>query len=85
MTENNADFTHKELCLLFKTVCENELNIVVAKDMKSIREKRDVFANDDEIVIKKVSNKQGKTKVSIFVTSFADDLGETERAYSTTL
>lgn len=83
--ENTADFTHKELCLLLETICENELGVYLSKDIKGIRSKVDLFANDDHIDIQRVRNKQGKTRVSIFVTSYADEFGEVARAYTTTL
>lgn len=83
--ENNADFTQKELCLLLSAVCENELGVHLAKDMKDLRSKVNVFANDDNINIKRVQNKQGKTRVSVFVTSYCDDFGMTTRAYMPTI
>ena len=83
--ENTADFTQKELCLLLTAICENELGVHLAKDVKELRSKVNVFANDDNINIKRVQNKQGKTRVSIFVTSYCDDDGNTGRAYTTTI
>lgn len=85
MENNTADFTQKELCLLLSTICENELGVIVAKDIKSVREKADVFANDDTIVINRIKNKQGKTKVSIFRTQFCGDDCNTKTAYTTTI
>lgn len=83
--ENNADFTQKELCLLLSAVCENELGVYLAKDVKDLRSKVNVFANDDNINIKRVQNKQGKTRVSVFVTSYCDDHGMVARAYTPTI
>ena len=83
--ENTADFTPKELCLLLSTICEKELGVHLAKDVKSIREKVNVFKNSDDINIQRVHNKQGKTRVSIFVTSYLNDNGEVGRAYTTTI
>lgn len=82
--ENTADFTQKELCLLLSTICEKELGVYVTKNIKDLRGKVDVFANHDTITISKIKNKQGKTKVSVFQTTF---MGEDvpRRAYTTTI
>lgn len=85
MENNTADFTQKELCLLLSTICEEELGVIVAKDLKTVREKADVFANDDTIVVKRIRNKQGKTKVSIFKTHYCSDDNDCKTAYTTTL
>lgn len=81
----NADFTLKELGLLLGAVCENELGVYLAKDMKDLRRKVDVFKNDELITIKRIRNKQGKTRVSVFCTSYCDDDGLTARAYTPTI
>ena len=81
----NADFTLKELGLLLGAVCENELGVYLAKDMKDLRAKKDVFKNDDMIHIKRIRNKQGTTRVSVFMTSYCDDAGLTAHAYTPTL
>lgn len=83
--ENNADFTQKELCLLLSAVCENELGVYLAKNVKDLRSKVDIFKNDDNIEIKRVQNKQGKTRVSVFVTRYCDDDGMVARAYTPTI
>lgn len=83
--ENKADFTQKELCLLLQSICENELGVYLAKDMKDLRSKVDVFANAKNINIERVRNKQGKTRVSIFITRYLDDCGNTVRAYTPTI
>lgn len=83
--ENTADFTQKELCLLLETICEKELGVYLAKDMKSIRKKVDLFENDDTIGIKRIQNKQGKTRVSVFETVFCASDGTTGKAYTTTI
>ena len=85
MDKNGADFTQKELCLLLESICEKELGVYVAKDVKDLRSKTDVFANDDAILIKRVRNKQGTTRVSIFVTSYCDDNGMVARGYTPTI
>lgn len=85
MEKNGADFTHKELCLLLSTICEEELGVYLAKDMKDLRSKVDVFANHDTINVKRVRNKQGKTRVSVFVTSYCDKDGSEARAYLPTI
>lgn len=85
MDKNGADFTQKELCLLLETVCEKELGVYVAKDVKNLRSKKDVFANDDTIQIQRVQNKQGTTRVSIFVTNYCDDNGMVARGYTPTI
>lgn len=85
MDKNGADFTQKELCLLLETICEKELGVYVAKDVKNLRSKTDVFANDDTIQIKRVRNKQGTTRVSIFVTNYCDDNGMVARGYTPTI
>lgn len=81
----NEDFTQKELCLLLQTVLAEEMNVYLAKDIKDLRSKVNVFANNDNINIKRVQNKQGKTRVSVFVTSYTDDCGCTSKAYTTTI
>lgn len=83
--ENKADFTQKELCLLLQSICENELGVYLAKDMKDLRSKVDVFANAKNINIERVRNKQGKTRVSIFITRYLDDCGNIVRAYTPTI
>lgn len=83
--ENKADFTQKELCLLLQSICENELGVYLAKDMKDLRSKVDVFANEDHIAIERIRNKQGKTRVSIFVTRYMDNCGSVVRAYTPTI
>lgn len=85
MDKNGADFTQKELCLLLKTICENELGVCVANNVKELRAEKDVFKNDDTIIINRVQNKQGTTKVSIFVTSYCGDNHDTVRAYTPTI
>jgi hypothetical protein len=85
MKNNDADFTQKELCLLLEAVCEHELGVYVAKNVKDLRSKVDVFKNADDIHINRIRNKQGKTKVSVFVTSYCDDKGFTARAYTPTI
>ena len=85
MDKNGADFTQKELCLLLETICEKELGVYVAKDVKDLRSKTDVFANDDTIQIQRVQNKQGTTRVSIFVTNYCDDNGMVARGYTPTI
>lgn len=83
--ENNADFTQKELCLLLSAVCENELGVYLAKDMKDLRSKVNVFKNNDTISVKRIHNKQGKTRVSVFMTRYCDDTGFEARAYMPTI
>ena len=83
--ENKADFTQKELCLLLQSICENELGVYLAKDMQDLRSKVDVFANAKNINIERVRNKQGKTRVSIFITRYLDDCGNIVRAYTPTI
>lgn len=85
MENNGANFTHKELCLLLEAICENEMGVYLAKDIKDLRSKVDVFRNDDNINIQRVQNKQGKTRVSVFVTSYCDNDGFKARAYTPTL
>ena len=85
MEKKDAMFIHKELCLLLSTICEEELGVHLAKNMKDLRENVDVFANHDTINIKRVRNKQGKTRVSVFITSYADVDGSEGRAYLTTI
>ena len=85
MDKNGADFTQKELCLLLETICEKELGVYVAKDVKNLRSKTDVFANDDTIQIQRVQNKQGTTRVSIFVTNYCNDNGMVARGYTPTI
>lgn len=81
----NANFTDKERNLLLETVLQKELGVVLAADVKDLRSKTDVFANSNEISIEKVSNKQGTTKVSVFVASYEDQDGDTLRAYMPTI
>lgn len=83
--ENTADFTQKELCLLLSAICENELGVYLAKDMKDLRKKVDVFNRSDEIMIKRIRNKQGKTRVSVFQTRYCDEQGFEARAYTPTI
>lgn len=81
----DANFTHKELCLLMSTICEKEFGIIVDKSIADVRKKVDLFKNDNTIHIEKVSNKQGKTRVSAFRTTYCDDLGMVGKAYTITL
>ena len=83
--ENKADFTHKELCLLLETICEKELNVHVAKSMRSLRKKTDIFRNNDTIMVERIRNKQGTTRVSIFMTKYCGDDGEVAKGYTVTL
>lgn len=85
MENNGADFTHKEICLLMETIFENELGVYVAKDFKSLRDKVDVFRNDDQITVKRIRNKQGKTRVSVFQTCYCDACGMKSTAYTVTI
>lgn len=82
---NGANYTHKELCLLLEAICENELGVYVGKNLKDIRSKVDVFANDDCIGIRRVRNKQGTTRVSAFITTYRTPEGIWNNAYSITL
>lgn len=83
--ENKADFTQKELCLLLKTICREELGVHIAKNVKDLRKEVDVFKHCDTVHIKRVQNKQGTTRVSVFITQFCDDLGNAENAYTATI
>lgn len=83
--ENSADFTQKELCLLLSTVCENELGVILAKNMKDLRAKDDIFKNSDDVVVSRIRNKQGKTRVSVFQTSYLCECGDVKHAYTTSL
>lgn len=85
MKTNDANFTQKELCLLLEAVCERELGVFLAKNVKDLRSKVDVFKNADDIHINRVQNKQGKTRVSVFVTSYYGDNGHIARAYMPTI
>lgn len=82
--ENKADFTQKELCLLLETICENELGVQVAKNLKKLRKKVNVFEFDDNINVQRVQNKQGTTRVSVFVTRYCDRDNNVARAYTAT-
>lgn len=81
----DANFTHKELCLLMSAICENEFGIVVERSIADVRKKVDLFKNDKVIHIEKISNKQGKTRVSAFRTSYCDDNNMVGKAYTITL
>lgn len=81
----NAMFTHKELCLLLQTICENELGVVVDKDIKSVRKKVDIFKYSNKVAIEKVKNKQGTTKVSVFNIQYLDEDADIISAYTVTL
>ena len=83
--ENNANFTHKELCLLLETICKEELGVYLAKNVKDLRKKVDVFAVNDNINIQRKQNKQGKTRVSVFITSYIDEGGRITKAYTPTI
>lgn len=83
--ENSADFTQKELCLLLSAVCENELGVILAKNMKDLRAKEDIFKGSDDIIVSRIRNKQGKTRVSVFQTHYKCACGEIRRAYTTSL
>lgn len=85
MEQNKADFTHKELCLLLETICRDELGVHLAKNIKDLRSKVNVFKNDDMITIRKHSNKQGTTRVSVFSTYYCGDNNQIETAYTPTL
>ncbi len=85
MDKNGADFTQKELCLLLKTICKNELGVYVANNVKDLRAQNDIFKNDDTIVINRVQNKQGTTRVFIFVTHYCNENNEESRAYTATI
>lgn len=81
----NAMFTHKELCLLLQTICENELGVIVDKDIKSVRKKVDIFKYSNKVAIEKVKNKQGTTKVSVFNIQYLDEDADVISAYTVTL
>lgn len=81
----NAMFTHKELCLLLQTICENELGVIVDKDIKSVRKKVDLFKYSNKVAIEKVKNKQGTTKVSVFNIQYLDEDADIISAYTVTL
>lgn len=81
----NAMFTHKELCLLLQTICENELGVIVDKDIKSVRKKVDIFKYSNKVAIEKVKNKQGTTKVSVFNIRYLDEDADVISAYTVTL
>ena len=83
--ENTADFTQKELCLLLSTVCENELGVILVKNMKDLRAKDDIFQGGQDVIVSRHRNKQGKTRVSVFQTSYLDKKGDVKHAYTTTL
>ena len=53
--------------------------------MKDLRKKVDVFNRSDEIMIKRIRNKQGKTRVSVFQTRYCDEQGFEARAYTPTI
>lgn len=80
-----ATFTDKERNLFIDTVFERELGIVTASSVADLRSKEDIFANDSTIEIEKVSNKQGTTKVSVFVVSYEDLAGNEKSAYIPTI
>ena len=81
----NAMFTHKELCLLLQTICENELGVIVDKDIKSVRKKVDIFKYSNKVAIEKVKNKQGTTKVSVFNIQYLGEDADVISAYTVTL
>ena len=83
-TMGTANFTTKEKSLLMDVILERELGVVIADNIADLRSKVDVFAEDNNINIEKISNKQGTTKVSVFATSFDAD-GETRTAYLASL
>ena len=81
----NATFTDKERNLFIDTVFERELGIKTATSVADLRSKTDIFAGDNNINIEKVSNKQGTTKVSLFVVSYEDLAGNEKSAYIPTI
>ena len=81
----DANFTHKELCLLLSAICENELGVLVEKSMKDVRKKVDLFKVNPRINVEKINNKQGTTRVSAFVTTYIDGAGLPAKAYTITL
>lgn len=83
-TMGTANFTTKEKSLLMDVILERELGVVICDNIADLRSKVDVFAEDNNINIEKISNKQGTTKVSVFATSFDAD-GETRTAYLASL
>lgn len=83
--ENSADFTQKELCLLLSTICEEELGVILAKNIKDLRAKDDIFRNHDDVIVRRIRNKQGKTRVSVFQTQYIGDDKGVRHAYTTTL
>lgn len=78
-------FTDKERNLFIDTVFERELGIVTARNVADLRSKTDIFANDNIIEIEKVSNKQGTTRVNVFVVSYEDLAGNEKSAYIPTI
>ena len=83
-TMGTANFTTKEKSLLMDVILERELGVVIADNIADLRSKVDIFAEDSNVNIEKISNKQGTTKVSVFATSFDAD-GETRTAYLASL
>jgi len=79
------NFTDKEKNLLLETVLERELGVILADNIADLRSKTDIFANDSEITIEKVQNKQDKTCVSVFITKYINSDGDNFRAYMPTL
>lgn len=82
--ENTADFTHKELCLLLSAICEEELGVVLAKNINEARQRVNLFEYSDTISTKRIQNKQGKTRVSIFQTHYCGEDG-CRHVYTTTI
>lgn len=80
-----ANFTTKETNLLFKTIIERELGIIIADDVKELRSKTDLFENSDAISIEKISEKVDTTRVSIFRTTYMDENGDDAVAYTHTI
>ena len=83
-TMGTANFTTKEKSLLMDVILERELGVVIADNIADLRSKVDIFAEDSNVNIEKISNKQGTTKVSVFATSFDAD-GKTRTAYLASL
>jgi hypothetical protein len=83
--ENTADFTHKELCLLLSAICENELGVILAKNINDARKKVNLFEYDDTIHTTRIQNKQGKTRVSVFQTNYERGCGNWGHVYTTTI
>lgn len=82
--ENTADFSHKELCLLLSTICENELGVTLGKNIKDLRAKENIFAYGDNVGLTRMHNKQGKTRVSVFQVVYNGE-DKVKHAYLTSL